>query len=365
MKFRSLVLVSLIVLLAGSTFAQNTQLKILEQPLPELPKNHSTSDITGTVILRVQFNDFGEIGEITPLATLPGGLTENAVNAVKRIKFEPERKDGKAVTVYRELQYLYSWNGGWRLPAAETEVKAPLSADTAKAEAIIAQAVKNLGGNNYLQVRSHIGRGKYSVIRDGGVGSFQSFIDVIVFPDKERAEFWGGGTKTVQTNTGTTGWVYDGDQDLIKLQNAGQIANFKQGIRTSLDNLLRGMWKSEADLSYIGKRAATLGKRNDVLKLTYKDGFTVEFEFAIEDATPQKAIYKRTTPDGEDLKEEDRYAQFIDVDGIKSPFIIDRFSNGKHSSRINYESIEYNKTIPDAIFAKPASTKEVKKDLKF
>ena len=235
---------------------------------------------------------------------------------------------------------------------------------TEKAEAVIAQAVRNLGGDRYLQIKTQIGRGKFSAIKENVVVSFQSFIDVIVFPDKERTEFKGGGSRTVQTNTGDAGWVYDGAQQLIKVQNAAQIANFKQSIRTSLDNILRGNWKGNAELTYIGKRSATLGKRNDVVKLTYKDGFAVEFEFSADDGLPQKALYKRTNADGEELKEEDRYAQFIDVGGVKTPFIVDRFTDGKPSSRINYESIEYNKSVPDSIFTKPSNPKDAKKDLK-
>lgn len=233
------------------------------------------------------------------------------------------------------------------------------------ARSILSKAVQNLGGNNYLQIKSQISRGQFSVIKEGGVVSFQTFVDVLVFPDKERSEFKGGGSRTVQVNTGNTGWVFDGDQGLIKVQDERQIANFRQGIRTSLDNLLRGNWKGEADLSYVGKRAATLGKRNDVVKLTYKDGFSVEFEFAADDGLPQKALYKRTNSDSEEIKEEDHYAQFIDVSGVKTPFIVDRFTGGKPSSRINYESIEYNKNISDSIFAKPTSVKDLKKDLKF
>ena len=100
------------------------------------------------------------------------------------------------------------------------------------------------------------------------------------------------------------------------------------------------------------------------MKLVYKDGFTVEFEFAADDGRPQKAIYKRTNVDGEEIKEEDRYAQFIDVNGIKAAFIIDRHTDGKPSSRINFESVEFNRRISDAIFVKPQSAKEAKKDLK-
>ena len=231
------------------------------------------------------------------------------------------------------------------------------------AESVIKRAVEKLGGERYLNVRSQIGRGRYSILRGGAVVSFRSFVDVIVFPDKERTEFKGSSVKTIQTNTGAAGWVFDGEQDVVREQTERQIANFKRGIRTSLDNLLRGGWRGEAELTYVGRRPSTIGKRNDVLKLTYKDGLTVEFEFA-DDGTPQKAIYKIVNADGVEVTEEDRYAQFVDVDGIRSPFIIDRFTNKQATSRINYESVEYNRPIPDSIFAKPATAKEAKKDLK-
>jgi hypothetical protein len=234
----------------------------------------------------------------------------------------------------------------------------------AQAEAVIQRAIKNLGGDKYLQVKTQIGRGRFSVMREGVVISFQSFIDVIVFPDKERTEFKSSGIKSVQTNVGDAGWTFDGDAETIKVQSEKQIEDFRRGIRVSLDHLLRGKWRNDATLSYVGKRAATLGKRNDVVKLSYSDGLVVEFEFAADDGLPQKAVHTRLNADNAEIKEEDRYAQFIDVAGIKSPFIVDRFTNGVQSSRINYETLEFNKTVSDSIFAKPANPKELKKDLK-
>jgi hypothetical protein len=233
-----------------------------------------------------------------------------------------------------------------------------------KAQAVLKKAVGSLGGDKYLQVKTQIGRGKFSVIRDGAVVSFQSFVDVIAFPDKERTEFRGTGIKTVQANSGMTGWTFDDGNQLIKDQNERQVLDFRRGLRTSLDNLLRGYWRNDGVLSYVGKRPATLGKRNDVVRLVYGDGFAVEFEFAADDGLPAKAVYERQNGDGETIKEEDRYAQFIDVDGVKFPFIVDRVSNGKPSSRINYDSVEFNKAVPDAVFAKPTGPKELKKDLK-
>lgn len=235
---------------------------------------------------------------------------------------------------------------------------------TDQAEAILEKAVRTLGGEKYLNVQTQIGKGNFSILRDGKVISFQTFVDVIVYPDKERTEFKGGGGKNVQTNVGKSGWLFDGAAEIVSDQNEQQIENFRRAMRVSIDNLLRESWRAEAArLEYVGRRPANLGYRNEVVKLVFEDGFEVEFEFSA-DGLPAKSIYKRKNADNEEIVEEDRYAQFVTVQGIKAPFIVDHFTNGAHTNRINYQSIEFNKKIPASIFDKPASAKEAKKDLK-
>ena len=85
-----------------------------------------------------------------------------------------------------------------------------------RAEAVIKKAVEKMGGDRYLNVKTQVGRGKFSLLRKGGVVSFQSFLDIIVFPDKELTEFKGGGARTLQVNTGETGWIFDNDSEIIK-----------------------------------------------------------------------------------------------------------------------------------------------------
>ena len=67
-------------------------------------------------------------------------------------------------------------------PPAATSTPKP--ANREQAEAVINKAIQNLGGEKYLGVKTQVGRGKYSTIQDGGVISFQTFIDVIVFPSR-------------------------------------------------------------------------------------------------------------------------------------------------------------------------------------
>ena len=128
-----------------------------------------------------------------------------------------------------------------------------------------------------------------------------------------------------------------------------------------MDNLLRGWWRTEgAELSYVGRREAGLARRNEVVRLTYPDGFEAEFEFDAREWLPAKVVYKRQNAEGEMVEEEDRYAQFQQIGGARVPFIIDHYRAGVQSSRVNYDSVEFNRSVPDALFAKPADVKSVK-----
>lgn len=230
-----------------------------------------------------------------------------------------------------------------------------------KAEKILQRAVTAMGGSAYLNVQSSVGRGLFTPFNEGTSGLPSSFIDYIIYPDKERTEFRGGGAKVIQTNTGNTGWIYDGAAKTLKDMTPKQVTDFKLAMRTNVDNLLRGVWRKEgAQISYLGRREAGLAKRNEAIRVTYPDGFVVDFEFSAQDGLPAKIIYKRTNSEGEEVAEEDRLAQFVNTNGIASPFVIDHYTSGIQTSRINYQSIEFNPVLADTLFARPASAKAVK-----
>src|SRR5215813_2747031 len=235
-----------------------------------------------------------------------------------------------------------------------------------KAEQILGKAIQAVGGNNFLKVQTVTGRGFFTEFKDGSPTVPNKFIDYIAYPDRERTEFTGGGARTIQANVADKGWLFDGAARTLKDQTAQQIDEFRFGMMTSMENVLRGWWKPKgAKLSYAGRREAGLGRRNETVKLTYPDGFWVEYEFAATDGTPAKVLYKRKlkNPDTDEVvevAEEDRLFKHVSVDGVLTPFIIDHFRNGVQTSRINYESVEYNKPLPDTLFAKPANIKAIK-----
>lgn len=248
----------------------------------------------------------------------------------------------------------------------ETRPTAENVANAAKAEQVLTRAIEVVGGSNYLNVKTVLGRGFYTAFLDGMSQLPARFVDYIVFPDRERTEFIGSGIRTVQTNAGQTGWFYDGATKTLVDMKPAQVEDFKRGMRTSTENLLHGWWRKEgATLSYIGRREAGLAKRNEVVRLTYPEGFWIEYEFGAKDGLPAKMIYKRTKkkPDSEEteeITEEDRLAKPITIAGVTAAWVVDHYINGVQASRINYESIEYNKPLADSLFAKPANIKSLK-----
>ena len=250
-------------------------------------------------------------------------------------------------------------------PSPTVETK-PTAENIAKAEQIVARGIDALGGSNYLSVKTVLGRGFYTSFVDGISQLPARFVDYIAYPDQERTEFFGAGIRTIQTNVRDTGWYYDGATKSLADMKPEQIQDFKRGMRTSVENLLHGWWRKEgATLGYIGRREAGLAKRNEVVRLTYPDGFWIEYEFGAKDSMPAKVIYKRSKkkPDSEEMletNEEDRLAKLIQIDGVTAAWVVDHYINGAQTSRINYESIEYNKPLADSLFAKPANAKSVK-----
>lgn len=64
--------------------------------------------IEGSILLRVTFLADGKIGSISPVTKLPFGLTQNAIEAAKKVIFEPAIKNGVPYTVVKTLQYTFT-----------------------------------------------------------------------------------------------------------------------------------------------------------------------------------------------------------------------------------------------------------------
>ena len=83
-------------------------LQILSKPRAEYTDLARKNQTQGTVTLRVAFQANGKIGDVKIINYLPDGLTEQAIEAAKRIKFEPVKDSERAVTVTKDIQYTFT-----------------------------------------------------------------------------------------------------------------------------------------------------------------------------------------------------------------------------------------------------------------
>jgi TonB family protein len=82
--------------------------RVLLKPEPQYTEDARKNQITGTVVLKVVFASSGEVVQIRALRTLPFGLTERAIAAARQIRFEPAKRDGRAVSVAMQLEYNFN-----------------------------------------------------------------------------------------------------------------------------------------------------------------------------------------------------------------------------------------------------------------
>ena len=234
-----------------------------------------------------------------------------------------------------------------------------------KAERILKRAVEAAGGAAFLGVRTVVARGYYTRFKDGVSLPPARFTDYLAFPDRNRTEFRSGNLRSVHTFAGGRGWSYDNTRPSIVDAGPAQLNEFKLASRTSLDNVLRAWWRGEgAKLSYAGRREAGLARRSEAVRLTYPDGFAVEFEFLAKEGLPHKTRYKRLTEEGDEAEEEERFAQHLTVCGVTLPFVVYHFRAGAQTSRVNYETVEFNAPLADSLFERPADVKSLLKTLR-
>lgn len=66
------------------------------------------AQLQGTVRVRITFLASGGIGAITPVNSLPFGLTEQAVAAAKKIVFIPQKRNKINITTVKQVDYSFS-----------------------------------------------------------------------------------------------------------------------------------------------------------------------------------------------------------------------------------------------------------------
>jgi len=232
--------------------------------------------------------------------------------------------------------------------------------DPAKASALVQSAVAARGGEVFLKIRSVVSRGQFTPYEKGVSGDPVSFVDYVSYPGRERTEFDKGDNKFVQTNSEVSNWVYDAKQRMIRDQKEEQINQFRQSARYDMDNLLRVASKQdEVKLVYLGRREAWRNTFSEAVRIDFKDGGTAILHFDPRSKLPLMTEFK-TVGEGGTTNNAVRFYRWIEFSGVNYPTFQDFYRNGTQTARVSFDTVTFNEAIPDKLWAKPLSLKEVK-----
>lgn len=81
---------------------------ITSKPQPRYTDAARQNNVQGSVTLRVTFNADGTIGAVSPVNSLPNGLTEQAIAAAKQIKFQPAMRNGQPIAKVKQVVYSFT-----------------------------------------------------------------------------------------------------------------------------------------------------------------------------------------------------------------------------------------------------------------
>jgi hypothetical protein len=231
--------------------------------------------------------------------------------------------------------------------------------DPAKAAALVRDAVAARGGDAYLKIHTVESRGQFTPFEKGVSGDPMSFVDYVA-PGRERTEFGKGDSKFIQTNSEAANWVYEAKQKMIRDQKEDQIKQFQQSLRYDVDNLLRtAALQSGVTLVYLGRREAWRNTFSEAVRIDFTDGGAATLHIDPRAKLPLMIEYKTVGEEGP-VNNEVRFYRWVDFSGIKFPTIQDSYRNGKQSARVSFDTVSFNVSLPDKLFAKPSTIKEVK-----
>lgn len=219
-----------------------------------------------------------------------------------------------------------------------------------KAKTLIDQAIKALGGQNYLNIQDMTQEGRtYSFYHGRSNSTGLLYWRYTKFPDKERIEL---------TKKRDVAYVYNGDKGYeitykgTASEDATIVADYLRRREYSLEWVLR-RWLNEPGVAlfYDGPAIAEQKPAEEVTIMNARDE-SVDLYLDPDTHLPIKKSFSWRDPkDKERNVEEEVYDNYRPAQGIMTPFSVTRFYNGDMSNQRFLNSVTYNQNLNDTLFA--------------
>ena len=209
---------------------------------------------------------------------------------------------------------------------------------------IFDEMIGKLGGDAYLGVSDVDAVGRYYQFQRGQLAGADVFRDYLKFPDKQRTEF-GRDQELVRINNGNQGWNII--EDDVEIQIPEQVGLFWEEYKVSLDHILRVIVPaSDATLQFVGRDMVDF-TRVDILEIRDED--RTRISLYVDRST--RLLIKKTVRRIDDPQvHEEVYSNYHELDGVLTPLLVSRYTDGVKTMEIRFETVSYNTGLSDDLF---------------
>lgn len=222
---------------------------------------------------------------------------------------------------------------------------------TAKAKQIIQQAINALGGSAYLDMRDFTCAGSAGQFgHSGELNGYEKFENYVEPPTMQRTENLPK-RNIVEVYNGDMGWTLD--RGGVSEAPITDLARFEENVKRDTFNILRNrIHEDGVILRYAGPDIVNLHEVEWV-ELLDADDRTIRFAMERTTHLPlEKTVQTRDPKTGNVTEDIELYSNYHAVDGIQTPFQIERDRNGIKILQVFFDSCHYNTGLPASLFTR-------------
>jgi outer membrane lipoprotein-sorting protein len=229
-------------------------------------------------------------------------------------------------------------------------------ASEAKGRQILKQLVEGLGGPAYLNEKTSECDGRFAQF--GHNGALTGYIEFKVYwsyPDKNRTDFAKKGN-IIDLYAGDEGWTLD--RGGVSEEPAPAVADFQEGVKRNINNLLRTRLKEDRMQIRFGGSSVVDLKQVDWVEIT--DSEERFFRLAVDHSSHllvRSIVRIQDENSGEKVDETTVYSNYQEKDGVQVPMQVTKERDGKRVFQAFYEGCRVNPDLPVDFFTKAALEK--------
>jgi hypothetical protein len=221
----------------------------------------------------------------------------------------------------------------------------------AKARQLIQQAIDALGGNAYLNMRDITCSGRAGQFgHSGELNGFETFVNYAEPPNMERTENLPK-RNIIEVYNGDKGWTMD--RGGVSEASITDIARFQEDVRRDTYNIFRNRIHEDGMIVRYGGLDIVNLHEVDWVELVDADDRTIRFAIERMAHLPiEKVVRTRDPKTGTITEEIELYSNYHPINGIQTPFQIERNRNAMKTYQVFFDKCDYNTGLPASLFTK-------------